>query len=147
MLRPLAKQGDEVYQAACSRLFADLPYWLADSLQDLDCDVAVECLRNGNTEPFTLNEFDEQAVAAFAKSERSYDDCSAALWRFVVVAFMNPEYHLDKTGRDLLVAKILQKRPWKDVAILCDLTGRTEVINGLRSAFSSLLSSLLREEE
>jgi tRNA(Met) cytidine acetyltransferase len=139
MLRPLDKQGDEVYQAACSRLFADLPYWLSDSLQDLDCAVAVECLRNKNTEPFTLNDSDKQTVAAFAKSERSYEDCSAALWRFVVVGFMNSEDHLDKTGRDLLVAKILQKRPWKDVAILCGLTGRTEVVNGLRAAVSCLL--------
>ena len=147
MLRALDNQGSEVYQLARSRLLADLPYWLADSLQDMDCAVAVECLRNENTELFTLNNLDEQTVVAFAKSERSYEDSSAALWRFTVAGLMNHECHLDKSERVILVAKILQKRPWKDVAILCGLLGRTEVIDGLRDAVSSLLSSLLREAE
>jgi tRNA(Met) cytidine acetyltransferase len=140
MLRPLARQGDEVYQLACSRLFADLPYCLADSLQDLDCAVAAECLRNGSTEEFKSNNSDERTVTAFANGERSYEDCSAALWRYTVAGLMNPESFLNITERDLLIARVLQKRSWKDVAMLCGLTGRTEVVNGLRTAASRLLA-------
>jgi tRNA(Met) cytidine acetyltransferase len=138
MLRPLGKQGDEVYQIARSRLLADLPNWLADSLQDLDCAVAVECFRNESNEQFMLNKLDEQAVTAFVNGERSYEDCSAALWRFTIASLMNAESRFSKTEQDLLVARILQKRSWKEVAMLCDLTGRAEVINGLRKTVSCL---------
>lgn len=140
MLRPLDRQGEKVYQLACSRLYADLPYWLADSLQDLDCAVAAECLRDGNTEEFILNHLDQQTVAAFANGERSYEDCSAALWRFTVAGLMHSESLLTEIERDLLVARVLQKRSWQEVAALCGLTGRAEVVNGLRATTIRLLS-------
>ena len=141
MLAALDKKGDEVYRTARSRLLADLPYWLLDSLQDLDCNVAAECLRNGNPERFTLNGLDEQAVVAFSRGARSYEDCSAALWRFTVTGLMNPEHRLQKLEQDLLVARVLQKRSWAEVATMCDLTGRAEVVNALRNATSSLLKN------
>ncbi len=142
MLAPLDKPGDEVYQAARGRFFADFPYWLSDSLQDLDCGVVLECMQDQDTKnQFTFNEHDEQAVAAFVNGARSYEDCSAALWRFTVAGFMNSGGKLQKAEQILLVAKVLQKRSWAEVAELCDLTGRTEVISALREATSSLLEN------
>ena len=142
MLAPLDKPGDEVYQAARGRFFADFPYWLSDSLQDLDCGVVLECMQEQDTNnQFIFNEHDEQAVAAFVNGARSYEDCSAALWRFTVAGFMNSGGKLQKVDQILLVAKVLQKRSWAEVAELCDLTGRTEVISALREATSSLLEN------
>ncbi len=142
MLAPLDKPGDEVYQTARGRFFADFPHWLSDSLQDLDCGVVLECMQAQDTKnQFILNEHDEQAVAAFVNGARSYEDCSAALWRFTVAGFMNSESKLQKVEQTLLVAKVLQKHSWAEVAELCDLTGRTEVISALREATSSLLGN------
>ncbi len=142
MLAPLDKPGYEVYQAARGRFFADFPYWLSDSLQDLDCSVVLECMQDQDTKnQFTLNEHDEQAVAAFINGARSYEDCSAALWRFTIAGFMNSGGKLQQIEQALMVAKVLQKRSWTEVAELCDLTGRAEVISALRDVTSSLLGN------
>jgi len=135
------KQGDEVYQAARTRLFADLPYWLTDALSDLDCGVAVECLHNDSAEQPAISEPDKQAVVAFANGVRSYEDCSAALWRYTVAGLMDPECNLHKIEKILLVSRVLQKRSLVEVSELCGLTGRAEIINALRKAISSLLEN------
>ncbi|MEE8379428.1 MAG: GNAT family N-acetyltransferase, partial [Gammaproteobacteria bacterium] len=140
MLRPLAEQGEKVFQSARRRLAADLPYWLADTLQDLDSAVAMQCLQNEYAEQFALTSIDEQVVSAFANGERNYEDCSAALWRFTVEKLMSSENSLNKIEQMLLITRILQNRTWKEAAMLCGLTGRADVINGLREAVLCLLN-------
>jgi len=141
MLAPLNIQGDEVYQTARFRLVADLPFWLSDSLCDLDYTVVMKLLLGeGAEDQVVTGEIDYRALIAFAEGARSYEDCSADIWRLSVRGLMEYGNRLQRVEQILLVARILQKQSWSRVAILSGLNGRTDVVNGIRSAVSILLN-------
>ena len=63
------------------------------------------------------------------------------MWKLTCAALTDTQAreHLSAHERGVLIMKVLQKRPWHDVAQALKLTGRAQVIEGLRCALRPLL--------
>jgi tRNA(Met) cytidine acetyltransferase len=137
VLAPIDAAGEMVCRAAYTRLAADLPHWLSDPLRELDSAVVVALLA-GDIAP-VVNEADRRVLGDFAAGYRGFEDTLGPLWRLAVSALLGPLAGLPAQERDVLVARVLQKREWAQVSILCGLTGRAAIIDCLRRAVGRLL--------
>ena len=134
-----AGQGAEVVRIARERFCNDLPHWLSDSLHDLDSSVAMELLCDNDYQS-NVSDDDLLAVKGFAEGARSYEDCSAELWRFSLFALSRNSCITSHVESTVLIAKVIQKCSWQEAIRLCGVSGRNEVITLLRSAVSNLLN-------
>lgn len=140
VLAPLQEAGEEVCRAARKRLLADLPHWLSDPLRELNTDVAAALfMESDDDKVVALEAADEQMLQSFAAGARSYEDVMAPVWRLLIMILKDPDYQLSNHDCSLLITKVVQKRSWTEVARLCGLAGRAEVIAELRQAVRKLL--------
>ncbi len=141
VLCALSAAGEPVQHAARLRLLADLPHWLGDPLRELDGGVAAALLISETPDDAYAPPPDQRAMLeGFANGARSYEDSLGPLWRFVVHALTDPATDLPEAQRRLLIARVLQKRSWARVAVLCGESGRAGVLARLREVVGGLLS-------
>jgi tRNA(Met) cytidine acetyltransferase len=136
-LTPIDAAGEVVCRAACARLAADLPHWLSDPLRELDSAVVVALLVDDTVSG--MGKADLRVLGDFAAGYRGFEDTLGPLWRLAVSALSGPLAGLPARERDALVARVLQKRDWAQVSMLCNLAGRAAVIDCLRQAVGRLL--------
>jgi len=147
MLLPLGQENSEghaVVREAREKFCTDLPHWLSDGLNDMESSMVLELLQGmeyqvDGKDKKTLSHSDLQMLEGFVSGARSYEDCSAGLWRFLLSILSSTGDLLQDLERSALVAKVIQKRPWEEVVTLCGCSGRREVIVLLRSGVERLL--------
>lgn len=145
VLASIDAAGEVVCQAAYARLAADLPHWLSDSLRELDSALVVALLAS-DTAP-VMSESDLRVLGDFAAGRGGFEDTLGPLWRLAVSALPGPLVELPVRERDALVARVLQKRDWAQVGILCNLVGRAAIIDCLRQAVGRLRMYTCSEED
>jgi len=144
VLVALSVAGEDVYTAARARFKRDLPQWLADPLQALDGAVSAVLLKDiaGDTEDTLPAQHDLDMLRGFSEGERTYEDALAPVWRLLTEMKKQPADSFSSTEQDVLIAKVLQKQPWVNVARHFGLTGKAEVLVYLRGGVRQLLGSV-----
>jgi tRNA(Met) cytidine acetyltransferase len=142
VMQALSAAGQDLLDAARDRFQIQLPHMLADALRDLEPSLAAPLLRRAEAFPeLDLDAQDWRDLAAFAFGLRVYEVCPAPIWHLACFALAQPEDNtpLEARERLVLVAKVLQKRGWKEVAELLGLPGRKAAIEALRLTLRGLL--------
>lgn len=137
VLQPLSDIGAAIFDQARQHFGEHLPHLLSDPLRELDPELAAAVLqRSGPTGPPRLGTQDWRNLMAFAFALRGYDVTLAPLWTLVCAALSDDvcARRLRPTQRDALIAKVLQKRSWQDVAHLIGVPGKARVTEVLRQA-------------
>lgn len=142
LLKPLSSSGRDLQQTARQRFFAQFPDQLSDSLRTLEPALVVALLKRADTFSPVLDTADHHDVEAFANASRLAEVTIGSLWRFTMKCCMCGDglAGLTAVQRDLLVARILQKRPWAACVQLTGLTGRRQALQLLRGTLSELLN-------
>ncbi len=141
VLASLSVVGDELLCSLLQRFVQQFPHQLSEHLQDLDAELVVALLAEGE---FQLAQQEWLEVQAYSAAYRNYEMCSFALWRFAC-RYLSRLTETDKQSeryRRAIVLKVLQRRPWSDVADRLGLTGRKQLENCLRKAFVEILRSV-----
>ncbi|NIC00393.1 tRNA(Met) cytidine acetyltransferase TmcA [Halobacterium sp. R2-5] len=143
MLDALSHLGERLYDRH-AEWFADrIPGVLADSLRDLDVDVARAALRACDVDPsLDLSDSAWRVVAGAAHGPGMYSVDPAPFRRLA-------RHHLVAGDADmlaareerLLVAKLLQARPWDDVADELGFHSTSQAMRALGDAFRPLVET------
>jgi tRNA(Met) cytidine acetyltransferase len=146
VLSALTTAGQSVVSEARARLLADLPQGLSDPLRDLNVEVATLSLEKYPQEQIDVDasapiQRDLQSVQGFIDGERSYEDCLASIWRSVVWSAQYPRRLSECAERDIVVAKVLQRHSWADVARQFNLAGKAEVKQRLQLGLRHMLDT------
>ena len=142
VMRPLSQAGQALFEAARQRFRTELPHLLCEPLRDLEPGLAALLLGlAGGAAASDLDARDRRDLESFAYGLRGYEVNLLPLWKLACAALANPAAAelLRPEHRQLLVAKVLQKRSWGEVAVLLGLSGRAAVLQSLRAAVQSLL--------
>lgn len=141
VLRALNARGDEVLQAARQQMTEDFPAQLADPLRHVEPAIVLALLQGLSVPAPSVRDWAE--TAAFACGNRAYEVSVRALRNLSLVALARPGWrqHLNATERTVMVARIIQQRPWGDTAAVSELTGRPAVLATLRAALREIIVS------
>jgi tRNA(Met) cytidine acetyltransferase len=139
VLRALGGAGVQQLAVLRGALADRLPWVLRDGLEDLEPGL-VSALVQG-LEPVPERGTDRETVRRYAAGEADYAQALPALGRAAWnrLAGAAP---LEATERALLVAKLVQQRPWADVARACGFTGRPAAEAALRRLAGRLCDAL-----
>ncbi len=152
VLYPLTSAGEEVFASARERLLDHLPHLLAEPLPDLDPHLVSTLLRRGGARAPALDGQDWRDVVAFAFALRRYETSLAPIWKLVCGALADPYSAelLSEAEREILIAKVLQKRSWAKVVAELEYTGRAAATDALRHALRPLVmhygDAMVRQE-
>ena len=144
MIRSLSASGDTLAQAAHARFADDLPVQLGDSLAGLDPAVLAAVVAATPARRAGLSKDDRLLLEGFAQELRPFEHSRAALWRLGAAALGDHRLldRLPEKGRNALVARVLQARPWAESARMAQASGRSELVALLRTVTASLLAGL-----
>ena len=141
MLDPTSDAGREVQQRHTDWFLRRVEGVLADSLDDLEPDVARAALRaTHGTAPLDLSERDWRVVAGASYGPGLYGTAPRAFRDLAVRHLADPE-RVDLTAREerLLVRKVLQCRPWDAVADELDYHSTGQCMRSLGDAYKPLV--------
>ena len=141
LMNPLTPAGEDLLRSARQRFFAQFPDQLSDSLRTLDPALIVGLLEQADEFAPVPDAADYQDLQAFAHARRQLEVTIGSLWRFTLKCCMcgGGISRLSATQRNLLVARVLQKRPWPVCVQLSGLSGRKQALRALRHTVSELL--------
>ena len=132
--RGTTRRGREWVRKASCRFQAAFPLQLGESFAALDPELALTLrLPSGGT----LDEVSADRLLAFGQGRLPYLDALEALHRLA-----SRLHGAGDRCQQLLVAKVLQRRPWPEVAERFGLSGRREAERMLRGAVLDLLPGL-----
>jgi tRNA(Met) cytidine acetyltransferase len=142
VLAALSAAGEAVYTAARARFVRDLPLWLADPLRQLDAGLAAVLQQHGEASEDALPpEHERQMLHSFARGARTYEDALGPIWRLLASQDLQAIDSLAGAEQKLLLAKVIEKQTWAEVAARFALAGKAEVLAGLRSGVLQLLAT------
>ena len=88
----------------------------------------------------TLSERERRVLQGFAGGNRGYEDCMTPILRLTRLTLNEvTATRLEPRQRDLLIARVLQRRDWSECARLLDVPGRRHCLGLLREAVACLL--------
>ncbi|SEO54881.1 tRNA(Met) cytidine acetyltransferase TmcA [Aquisalimonas asiatica] len=138
--RPLTARGAELVKEGRSLFARDFPAQLADPLRQVEPELALALFADLAVPP--PDERDWLDAAGFAHGHRAYEVVIAALRpiaRAVLTSSAAQEW-LSTRERRVLLARVIQQRPWQESAEVCGLTGRPAVIDVLRRSFRTVIA-------
>jgi len=117
VLRPLTARGQRLTRTARQGFRRDLPNLLVEPLRALAPSSVLNMLAEPNPTPPALDLRDRVELRLFADGRRGYELCIGPLRQLVVSCLRDPHFTRRLTPEDrlLLVAKVLQHRPWAEV--------------------------------
>ncbi|MDH5785576.1 MAG: GNAT family N-acetyltransferase [Chromatiales bacterium] len=130
VMRPLSRAGDELFTQARRRFTRQLPVLLTEPLSQLESELVVRLLLSCDI-PVPDDE-SWQDASAFANTHRDYGNCLLGVSEVVLFALSRGEMGMTKLQHSMLVSKVLQRRPWHELASLLSLAGRREAMGLLR---------------
>lgn len=126
MLHPLNTAGEKIYLEAQTRFKQQLPYWFDDVLKDIPVEIKnkFSLLASASLE---LNKFEIKDLQSFNLYNRHYEICISSINKFV----SNNISCIDKNDfpaefRNVLYAKVVEKKDWKEVGMVLNLSGKNE---------------------
>lgn len=137
VLRPLSPAGAGLFEASRARFHRELPHLLGDPLRHLEPALAAALLVRPDPPPFDLDAHDWQDLAEHVHGPRIYDLAVGPVWRFTLGALARVGE--DFPGRDLLIAKVVQKQSWDEVQRRFGFSGRGPALKALRQALCPLV--------
>ncbi|ROR34428.1 GNAT family N-acetyltransferase [Inmirania thermothiophila] len=142
MLEGLSGGGRDAVEAACVDFGRGLPRRLADPLRGLEPELAAALL--GAAGPARWEAVGEAAwaqAAAFAWGRRIYEEAQPALAELLPPLLGDPATAPAPPQAAALVAKVLQGRPWPEVAGMLGVPGRAQAAARLREALRPALEA------
>lgn len=141
VLHPLSAEGQALTELARTRFQRQLPHLLADPVRDLEPELAAQLFRAGEPRSPELDEEDWRDLIACTFGRGVFEERIAAVWSLLVTALADPAAAglMGDTERNVLIAKILQKRPDGELARLGRLTGRSQVVEVMRRGLRPLI--------
>lgn len=112
-----------------------LPLMLAEALQGVEPDIVAALLR-GLSPHTVLQPRDRQDVQDFVSGARSYEHCTLGLQKaaLLLLADKQRSRRLDTRQRDVLIARVLQRQSWAELARRSGLSGKAQLLECLRHA-------------
>jgi len=139
MLQPLSDAGRALTAQARQRFFAQFPHQLCDSLRDLEPALVAVLLAQGGDWAPELDDADRLDLQAFAREQRLAEVSIGSLWRLALRALMRGNSGcLDEKELAILVARVLQRHTWSEVARVAGCSGRKQALQRLRAAVGKL---------
>jgi tRNA(Met) cytidine acetyltransferase len=141
VMRPLSPAGHQLFIQARQRLARQLPLLLSEPLCELESLLVERLLLEGaGGPPLSPDESLWADVTSFALARRDYGNCLLALHSLLLVALTDrcAVEQLSPMQRALLIAKVLQRRPWQTLVHEHALRGREEAMEQLRAAYRQL---------
>jgi len=146
MLKPVSKPGNPIYQLSNAKFQREWVDNLAERLQSLDIEIVLQvfCALNPNGK-LSLHVNDWQEITIYAESSRQYEHAALAISSLVTQVFLALDVRqlLDIQDTKLLVAKVLQRKPWSQVVAETRLDGKQQARQHLRQVISTLIHSKL----
>jgi len=143
VLAPTSRWGEALASRLDQAFVRRFPHVLADALRDLDPDVALAAYRAGprRRQAPRMDEFDWRALLACAFGALLYDGTVQPAWEVARchLSDRHPPVRLDPRQDRLLVAKVLQHRPWSDVVDALGFRDNHDAMRALRSALQPLV--------
>jgi tRNA(Met) cytidine acetyltransferase len=137
MLAPLSDAGERLSAQAGERFAHQLPALLGDPLRDLPAALATRLLAaTGSADGSAPEPDDWSDLAGFAFARRGYECCLPAIEKLALLGLGSAE--LSPSERELLVLRVVQKRPWRECARLSGLGGRKQTLTRLREILAGL---------
>lgn len=144
LARSLSSHGETLVEAAADRFVEDLPAHLGDTLARLDPDLVLAVA--GSPGPCTpeLAADVMELLTGFAHQSRPFESSIPVLARLGACLIRNGDLlrRLSAPQRLAFIMRVLQARPWSEVAEVTSASGRAEVIGLLREATAELLASM-----
>lgn len=149
VLLPLTDAGNTLYTLARHRFIEQLPLLLCDSLRDIEPPIvaalATTCTADNRTIDTPVTAQDWQDGLSFAFGNRTYDSCVFAIEKLLISVLRTKLEQLSSEAVHLLILKVLQKHPWKQVVKQCHFQGERAAVVSLRQAVAMLLRLRLAE--
>jgi len=141
VLKGISDTGKQLNDNARRRFSQILPHWLSDPLSDLDTEISFELL--GHCKPPSLPKLtdrDYQDLQSFANGQRGYEVNILSIWKTVSASLFHNGVAsvLSERERRVLLAKVIQKRSWLEIADGMGLKGRAEVVSIMRRAIDKM---------
>ncbi len=134
LLRGVGPAGQHLVTAARQRFAVHFPAQLADPLKGLEPGLAVRLLEGVPVAAPVLDTRARDDLEAFAHGRRLYEAVMGSLRPFVLHALAGGGEGLAPGMAELLMARVVQQRPWAELASLLGISGRAEGVQCLRSA-------------
>ncbi|UPV74028.1 GNAT family N-acetyltransferase [Halorussus limi] len=143
MLDPLSEAGEALHDRHARWFASRVASMLADPLRDADPDVVRELLRSVEAPvELDLSAWDWRAVAASAYGPGQYDAAPRPFRRVALRYFADSDGDSDALSpreERLLVRKVLQGRPWPDVADELGFHSAGQCMRALGDAYEPLV--------
>ncbi len=141
VLHPLSAEGRALTELARERFRRLLPHLLADPVRDLEPDLAARLLRADRPRAPELDPQDWRDLVSFAFGRGVFEESIAPLHSLLVAVLSDPKAAglMAETDRDALIAKVLQKHPFREAARIAHLTGRAQVVEAMRRGVRPLI--------
>ncbi|MCG5501689.1 tRNA(Met) cytidine acetyltransferase TmcA [Ectothiorhodospira lacustris] len=139
VLQALTAEGQGMLDQVQAEFGRALPLLLSDPLRTMAPDLAASLFHGLDIPP--LSREDRRVFAAFAHGRRVHEACLPALRAGVIRGLAGAAAPLEGAGtveRDALVMRVVQQRPWEEVARYLGVSGRKPVIAVLRRAVACL---------
>lgn len=143
MLRPLSDAG-HVLAAEAKVAFGDtLQHGLSDHFSVLEPELVCALIQDIEAGPLP-GEPDLAQLGVFVDGGRDYAGALPALYRLLWSTAARPALwsSLSEVEQSALLMRVLQQRPWVEVARALGLPGRRQVMDCLREAVARLLSGV-----
>ncbi len=137
MIAPLSRQGASMAEQAGRRFARQLPALLGDPLSALDAGIGCRLLAVSKAgDELSLDRDDWSDLAGFAFARRGYETSLPAIEKLGLKGLCDSR--LDRPDRELLLLRVVQKRPWAVCARLSGVSGRAAVEERLRAIMACL---------
>lgn len=142
--QPVSSRGEALLEAAGVRFLEDFPAHLGDTLAGLDPDLVAAIAGQPGPVASPLAADDLALLAGFAHQRRPYESSRPVLVRLGACVLNNRDLlgGLSEPHCLAFVARVLQARPWAEVAEMASVSGRAELIALLREATAGLLAAM-----
>lgn len=148
MLRPCSPTGASLHDRHADWFVDRVSGMLPDTLRTVDPDIVISALTATTvTVPLDLSDPDWRLIASTAYGPGLFDVDPEPFRRLVIKHFADPIETLGFSQRTqrLLVTRVLQAKPWTEVAAALDYPSRSECMRALGRAFQPLVDTYGRD--
>lgn len=141
-LLPLSTDGKRVFKQLRSQFRHSLAHLLSGPLRYLEIEIIEQLLKPHHSNAIQLVDWQWQALESYATTHRGYEVCMTSLWEWLVQFIFHENFlALSQKDRSLLIAKILQKKSWKEIVENFKLTGKKVAQRNIKIAVLAALNS------
>ncbi|WP_455210711.1 tRNA(Met) cytidine acetyltransferase TmcA [Kaarinaea lacus] len=141
VLKPLSERGDALLQKAQQKFNQHFPLMLFEPYNDLEPRLVQHLFGTELNAPCcTLTKQDCSDVKSFVSASRGYEVNSVPIWKLVCLCLAEKSCasELAQVELAMVIAKVLQRKPWQELVSDFLLSGQKEAVQSLRQAVKKL---------